>query len=468
MTFIPGTYTLTAQYNGDGNYAASTATPVTVIITPVTIPLTGTVTELSSATPNPAAGGTPVTFTGTVASNSGSGVPPTGTVALNAGNKSLGTATVRTDGSFTLTTTALPVGVGPVTATYSGDSTYATSTSTPITVTVTGITVSADDSITTLDGVTPNPASTGTIVILRGSVASAIGANLVPTGLVTLFDGDAPIGQAALLGDGTFTFQTSSLPVGTDALTARYQGDSVYTASASAAVPEVITSGVVPSFGPAVLPASVVAGAAFTGKVPLTITNQASDQKGKFTINLYADTADSLDGTQTLLQSTSKSFALKSGKSRPFSLKLKSLPASLPVGAYHLLAQVVDPTGVASVATLSTTVNVAAPFVALSATVGPLAPATLVAGRSASVLVTVTNTGNTLATGSLTVAVGPSTVAATLGSVTHGVKIKPGKFTKVKVRFKYDGALPAGQYTLQAIATIGAVTTTSLGGVFSA
>ena len=75
-----------------------------------------TLTTLTSS-PNPATFGEAVTFTATV---TGAGGTPTGTVTFYDGTASLGTGTLNGSGVATLTTSALIVGVHPISATYGG------------------------------------------------------------------------------------------------------------------------------------------------------------------------------------------------------------------------------------------------------------------------------------------------------------------------------------------------------------
>jgi hypothetical protein len=122
-----GTHPLYAYYGGDGNYSASTSATVTVIISNTLISTTTTLTTSMTT----AISGTAITLTATE-----SATAATGTVNFYNGSTLLGTATL-TNGVATLATTALPVGTNSVTAVYSGDSTYASSTSSAATVSIT-------------------------------------------------------------------------------------------------------------------------------------------------------------------------------------------------------------------------------------------------------------------------------------------------------------------------------------------
>jgi uncharacterized repeat protein (TIGR01451 family) len=93
-------------------------------------PIIATTTALTSS-PNPSNLGQLVTLTATVAP---AGV--TGKVTFSFGTMLIGTATLNGSGQATLTTRLLPSGTAPLRATYTGDSTHASSTSSPVSQTV--------------------------------------------------------------------------------------------------------------------------------------------------------------------------------------------------------------------------------------------------------------------------------------------------------------------------------------------
>jgi Pro-kumamolisin, activation domain/Bacterial Ig-like domain (group 3) len=88
--------------------------------------LIGTTTTLSFSPTAPTLN-SPVVFTANVTPGSGAGVP-TGSIAFSSGSTSLGTATLAS-GAASFTVSSLPVGTQAITAAYSGDSTYASSSS---------------------------------------------------------------------------------------------------------------------------------------------------------------------------------------------------------------------------------------------------------------------------------------------------------------------------------------------------
>ena len=128
-----------------------------------------TTTTTVSVSPSTAVSGQSVTLTATVAPASGSGTP-TGSVAflasINGSSVSLGSATVNASGVATLTTTLLTAGTDTITATYSGDTTYGTSTSSPV-----AVVVSQASTSTTLT-VSPNPAVVGQPVTLTATISA--------------------------------------------------------------------------------------------------------------------------------------------------------------------------------------------------------------------------------------------------------------------------------------------------------
>ena len=66
-----------------------------------------------------------------------------------------------------------------------------------------------------------------------GSVAA-------PTGVVTFLDGSTVLGTKTLVGSGVASFSTSSLSVGSHAITASYGGDANSVASVSAVLTETV------------------------------------------------------------------------------------------------------------------------------------------------------------------------------------------------------------------------------------
>jgi hypothetical protein len=123
-------------------------------------------------------------------------------------------------------------------------------------------------------------------------------------------------------------------------------------------------------------------------------------------------------------------------------------------GAYYILAQVTEPGGGAAVAAAEATVVVAAPFVDLAGAFASPALAALKRGEKATVLVSLTNAGNTEARGRVEVTLALSADAAAGGddrvvtTVTKKVKLKPGAGKALRVKFAPPDDLAAGGYFL--------------------
>ncbi|WP_344181717.1 Ig-like domain-containing protein, partial [Streptantibioticus ferralitis] len=126
-------------------------------------------------------------------------------------------------------TFAIPVGPGPfdVAVTPNGSALYVTDNS-DASVT---ITETVPFPTTTVLVSTPEPSVFGQTKTLTATVTSSVG---TPTGTVTFFDGGTPIGSATLNGSGVGTITTSTLAVGTHAMTAGYGGDTNFAPSTSA------------------------------------------------------------------------------------------------------------------------------------------------------------------------------------------------------------------------------------------
>jgi hypothetical protein len=127
-----GSHSISASYAGDSNYnGSSSASNLTQVVNKAAT----TVTVASSK--NPAARGTAITFTATVRATSPGTGTPAGTVQFKVGGVNLGAAVaVSAGGTATVTSSTLAVGANSITAVYSGNTNYNTSTSTALTQTM--------------------------------------------------------------------------------------------------------------------------------------------------------------------------------------------------------------------------------------------------------------------------------------------------------------------------------------------
>jgi len=230
-TLPTGSDSITASYGGDIKDSSSVSQAVTVLIAQSTVG-TGTTTSLSASATRLTPGQS-VTFTATVAPQSGSNVP-TGTVTFLDGTASLGTAQLNASGVAKFSSTSLAVGTNSITAVYGGDSKDTGSSSTAVSVTVTAAPSGALPTTTTLTA-SGTQLTTGQSVSLTAVVAPQSGSN-VPTGIVTFLDGTTSLGTAPLTATGGATLNLASLPVGTNSISAAYGGDTNDSPSTSAVV----------------------------------------------------------------------------------------------------------------------------------------------------------------------------------------------------------------------------------------
>jgi sugar lactone lactonase YvrE len=234
-----GADSLTAVYSGNAEFATSTSSVYTETVNS----LTSTTTALTAA-PNPAAAGQSVTLTATVSpAPTGSTL---GTVSFYDGATLLGSGNVNSSGVATYSTASLPVGADSLTAVYSGNAGFATSTSSVYTETVNSLTTT-----TTLIA-TPNPANVGQSVTLTATVspapvpldrpASLISEGPASFGSVSFYYSATLLGSGSVNSSGVATMSTTTLPAGADDLTAVYSGDTGFAASTSSVYTETITA----------------------------------------------------------------------------------------------------------------------------------------------------------------------------------------------------------------------------------
>jgi len=113
----------------------------------------------------------------------------------------------------------------------------------------------------------------------------------MPTGTVTFYNNGTSVGQAEVSG-GTASLTLSALPVGTDAITASYSGDTNFNAAKATTAVNVMVSALAPAFTlgaptPATMPVSqgqsgvatftVAANATFSGTISLSCTGAPSE-----------------------------------------------------------------------------------------------------------------------------------------------------------------------------------------------
>jgi hypothetical protein len=215
---LPGGNTpVYAGYLGQGNYASSSSAPLTQVVN------VNTTTGLS-VVPNPATYGSPVSIVAQVTPSSA-----TGTVQFFSGGTTL-LATIPLDsgGYAHYMSTILPVGTTSLTASYLGDAINFPSASSAVVVTITKAPT------TTSLSVSPTTSNFGQAVTLSASVLPALA-----TGTIQFFNGSTLLGSA-VIANNLAQITTTTLPVGSNSITAVYGGDGNALTSTSSAVAQTV------------------------------------------------------------------------------------------------------------------------------------------------------------------------------------------------------------------------------------
>ncbi|MGH9571296.1 MAG: Ig-like domain repeat protein, partial [Candidatus Angelobacter sp.] len=171
-------------------------------------------------------------------------------------------------GQATFSTSALGGGSHSITAAYSGDTTFDPSTSTAV---VQNVNLT---STTTAVVSSPNPSNFDQAVAFTVTVTSSSG---TPTGAVVLFDGPTSLGPSPLDGTGHATASLNNLPVGSNSITAVYQGDSKFAGSTSTAITQTVNvAPTTTALGSSANPSIVGQAVTFTATVSSTGTATGS------------------------------------------------------------------------------------------------------------------------------------------------------------------------------------------------
>lgn len=231
-TLSPGTYQIKATYSGDGHFIGSAGgfdqgAGLEVVKAATTMVL--------GSSANPAAYGSSVTFTSTVAAVAPATGRPSGVVQFWEGGKLLGAsnlvaATAANTSAADFVTSTLAPGVHAIRAVYVGNFNFEGQTST----------LSQDiGQASTVTGITsmPAPSTYGQDVTLTATVAGAVGAPGTPSGTVTFREGSTVLGTASLSsvgGSRQASVVVAGLHGGDHDLTATYAGDLSFAQSTSA------------------------------------------------------------------------------------------------------------------------------------------------------------------------------------------------------------------------------------------
>jgi hypothetical protein len=408
-----GTLAGTPPIGSVGSYActitASNGTPpdATQNFT-LTIDPSASNTALTSS-PNPSVFGQSVTLTATVTVTAPATGTPTGSVTFFDGATSLGSGTLDGSGVATFSSASLGVAGHPLSATYSGDADFETSTS----ATVNQV-VNAAATATALVS-DANPSSFGQNVTFSATVTASAPGVGTPTGSVAFFDGVTNIGSGTLDGSGVATLATGSLSVATHAITAQYAGDGSFATSTSSAVNQVVNQGatstaLVSATNPSVFGQSVTLTATVSATAPASGTPAGS--------------VDFLDGVTTIGTGTLDGAGVATLSTSSLSVATHPITAhyignaSYATSTSGAVSQVVNQGATSTALVSATNPSVFGESVTLTATVSATAPATGTPAGNVDFLDGATSIGTgtldgagvaTLSTSSLAVATHPIT-----------------------------------------------------------
>jgi parallel beta-helix repeat protein len=256
-----GAHWLVASFGGNTTYEPSISTPAEVLVNGFS-----TSTSISFSA-SPGKFSQPETLTATVVLGSGNpkgtGVPA-GSVAFYTSLEPnlLTTVPLNTNGVATYTSTSLPAGTTYIQAIYqpTGGFLGSLSQNLPLEIAATPLATVA---------VAPNSGSIATIQLLSVTITvSGTTGNPTPTGSVLLTSGSYASASTVLNGgSATINIPAGSLSAGSDTLTVKYGGDSVYVAAVGTAALVVN-----PPFAISGTPLSVSPGATSGNQSTITIT----------------------------------------------------------------------------------------------------------------------------------------------------------------------------------------------------
>ncbi len=209
-----GGHSITAVYGGGGGFTGSTSSALGQ-----TVGQDGSSVAIASSA-SPSVYGQSVTFTAAVAAAAPGSGTPTGTVTFLDGTSTLGTGTL-SGGKATFSTSSLALGGHSITVTYGGSGNFTGSSSSATTQMV------GQDGTSVMLSSSVNPSSAGQSVTFTASVSAVAPGSGTVGGSVTFLAGSSVLGTVNLSG-GSASLTTSALPVGSDTITATYNGATNY------------------------------------------------------------------------------------------------------------------------------------------------------------------------------------------------------------------------------------------------
>jgi hypothetical protein len=321
VTFLDGTTTLGSAplVNGTATFTTSSLAAGTHTILMdyppnstwfgVEEPLTQTVTALPTTTaiaaaPNPAYALQVVTVEAKVTTTA-SGTP-TGSVTFYDAGAPIGTTVLQPNGIATLFPSFTTAATHQLTAVYSGDTSFSSSTSSALPEII-----QLNPTATVITSIVPSQVQSFATTTLTAKVSSTTGPIFSATGTVTFSIGGTVLGTAALA-NGTATLQITSGAPGRYPVIATYSGDTAFAKSASPSqtltvIPDVVSVMLISSEYPSIFGDSVT----FTASIVTATTPAASGPPLTGTFTFFDGTTQlgkpvqaSTTGTATYTTST--------------------------------------------------------------------------------------------------------------------------------------------------------------------
>jgi ELWxxDGT repeat protein len=258
-----GPHTITATYtNKDGNFVGSSKSVTQAVAKD------GTKTILIS-TPTTAVSGQVVVFTAIVNPVAPGTGTPTGRVDFKDGATDLTPGGVTmAGGKATFSTSSLALGSHTVSASYTGDGNFTSSSGNDLN----SLVVNKASTRTVMTSF-PDPSVFGQVVSFTVAVIALAPSQGTPTGTVVFTDGTTTIGTVTVNNVGRATFTTASLSLGNHAINANYGGDAKFKVSSDMGFGQTVlkdatTAAVTASANPAVVGTTVTFTAALQASSP--------------------------------------------------------------------------------------------------------------------------------------------------------------------------------------------------------
>jgi hypothetical protein len=266
-----GADTVTATYSGDPNYVAAAPGSTDYTVNPLAPTVSVTASPASPSQVN-----TSVTFTASLGGVTLMPVVPSGifTFAVNGTTVASCTQTVSVAGVASCSVSSLTAGTDTITVTYSGDTNYVASAPG-----VTQYKVNALTPTVVLAAAPANSAALNTSVTFTASLNGVTLTPVTPSGTFAFAANGTTIpgcAEAGVSAAGIARCTTSSLPAGTDTITATYSGDANYVASVPGSANYTVVAP--PSIAQVFNPTPIALNA--TSSLTFTITNPAANTTG--------------------------------------------------------------------------------------------------------------------------------------------------------------------------------------------